>query len=193
MPRADHSRGALIRSTGQLLRQQGYAATGLSQITADSGASIGSLYHHFPGGKEQLAEAALDTTASAVSTQLQQLLDSETDIASIVQTWLKALGAALQADERDGCPVAPTALESVAANPRLRAAAARAFVDWHRLLARRLRRDGWSRSAAETDANAVLSLVEGALLLARTSGTTAPLTAAARALNRILTPPTAKA
>ena len=54
------SRDAFVSSTAKLLRRQGYAATGLNEIVARSGAPRGSLYFHFPGGKQELALAAME-------------------------------------------------------------------------------------------------------------------------------------
>jgi AcrR family transcriptional regulator len=48
------TRARLLEAAAQLFREQGYAATGLKQITAEAEAPWGSLYHFFPGGKEQL-------------------------------------------------------------------------------------------------------------------------------------------
>jgi TetR/AcrR family transcriptional regulator, lmrAB and yxaGH operons repressor len=175
MPRPDHSRAALLAAAGRLLRRQGYAATGLAQIVAESGASVGSLYHHFPDGKEGLAVAAIEEQGAVIAAQLARLLDRDGDVAALVVRWLG--------------PIAPSAVESIAASPRLRAAATRAFASWQALLAARLQRGGWAAAAADADASAVLSLLEGALMLARTLGDPAPLQAAGQAARRLLASP----
>jgi TetR/AcrR family transcriptional repressor of lmrAB and yxaGH operons len=189
MPRPDRSRAALVAAAGRLLRRQGYAATGLAQIVAESGASVGSLYHHFPDGKEGLAVAAIEEQGAVIAALLARLLDRDGDVAALVVRWLDAMGGMLAADVYDGCPIAPSAVESIAASPRLRAAAARAFASWQELLAERLRRDGWTAAAASADASAVLALLEGALMLARTLGDPAPLRAAGQAARRLLALP----
>jgi TetR/AcrR family transcriptional repressor of lmrAB and yxaGH operons len=186
VPRRDRSRAALVETAGALLRRQGYAATGLAQVLAESGATTGSLYHHFPDGKEALAEAAIDAAAEQVARTLQAVLDRPGDLATAVGRWGKGLAAALAADPRDGCPVAPVALESIHGSVRLRAAAARAFASWRTVLAQRLVRDGWSTVDAERDATTVLALIEGSLLLARTAGDGAPLHDLTAATERLL-------
>lgn len=186
MPRHDQSRDALVLTTAVLLRRQGYAATGLAQVLAESGATTGSLYHHFPGGKEALAEAAMDASAAVVAQALQRALAAPLSTGEAIERWLDALAAELAGDPRDGCPIAPVALEAVHASPRLQAAAARAFATWCDLIAARLRRDGRTPAQARSAALAVVSLVEGALLLARTSGQRAPLKAAATAAASLL-------
>ena len=64
---------SLIRTAMRLFRRQGYASTGLNQILAESGAPKGSLYHYFPGGKEELAVAAVTLAGSMV----KQLLEDQ--------------------------------------------------------------------------------------------------------------------
>jgi TetR/AcrR family transcriptional regulator, lmrAB and yxaGH operons repressor len=134
MARPDHSRQRLVATAARLLRRQGYAATGLKQVLAESGTSSGSLYHHFPGGKEDLAVAAVQASAAAVTAGLARLFDAG-DACAAVTLWLDAHIAELRRDARDGCPVAPVALEAVTASPPLRAATAAAFETWITLLA----------------------------------------------------------
>src|ERR1700735_2034134 len=88
-----------------------------------------------------------------------------------------------------GCPVAPTALESPIISPRLRAAAARCFEQWEGLIAARLRADGWPEDSVAETASATLSLIEGALLLARVSGHVGHLANARRAAVSLLWAP----
>jgi AcrR family transcriptional regulator len=53
------TRERILYSAAELFRRQGYAATGLKQVVAAANAPFGSLYHHFPGGKEQLGDEVL--------------------------------------------------------------------------------------------------------------------------------------
>jgi TetR/AcrR family transcriptional repressor of lmrAB and yxaGH operons len=120
---------------------------------------------------------------------LAATIERAADLPTAVARWATSLAAMLTADPRDGCPVAPVALESIHGGPRLRAAAARAFEAWRAVIAERLRADGWSTVDADRDATAVLALIEGALLLARTSGDTAPLDTLSGATARLLRRP----
>lgn len=172
MARPDHSRQRLIATAARLLRRQGYAATGLKQVLAESGASSSSLYHHFPGGKEDLAVAAVQASAAAVTAELARLFDAD-DAGAAVTRWLDAHIAELRRDARDGCPIAPVALEAVAASSPLRAATAAAFETWITLLATCLERDGRPTASARL----VVAAVEGALLLDRAAGSTDSLAA----------------
>jgi TetR/AcrR family transcriptional repressor of lmrAB and yxaGH operons len=162
------SRADLVQTMARLLRDQGYSATGRAQLLEESGVSNGSLYHHFPGGMEELAQAVADALCEA--------LDRSPNAALGVTRFLDMAG-----EPCSGCPVAPTALESPIISPRLRAAAARCFDQWEGLIATRLQADGWPEDSVAEVASAALALIEGALLLARVSGRVSHLASAKRA------------
>src|SRR6202023_912507 len=63
---ATDSRASMVRSAASLIRSRGVSATSLSDVLADSGAPRGSIYHHFPEGKDQLAEDAITWTSERV-------------------------------------------------------------------------------------------------------------------------------
>src|SRR5689334_21281371 len=63
----------LVRTAMRLFRRQGYAATGLQQILAESGAPRGSLYHYFPDGKESIGAAAVELAGELVAETLRGL------------------------------------------------------------------------------------------------------------------------
>jgi TetR/AcrR family transcriptional repressor of lmrAB and yxaGH operons len=186
MPRPDRSRAALIDKAATLFRRQGYAATGLNQILDEAGVKPGSLYHHFPQGKQQLAAAVVDTAGSGIEQLLRRFLATGRPVADIVDRWIDLLAAGLAGDERDGCPIEPIATESVNASAEVRAAAARAFKGWCTAIEDRLRTEGWSAAEAEAVALAVISLIEGALILSRIAGHPAALDAAKPAARSLL-------
>jgi len=107
-------------------------------------------------------------------------------VADIVDRWVDLLIDGLTADRRDGCPIEPIATESVNASPLVREASARAFTGWCRAIEERLRTDGWPAAEAESVAVAVISLIEGALILSRIAGDADALVAAKPAARRLL-------
>ena len=187
MPRTGDSRTQLVQTMARLLRDQGYTATGLSQVLAESGVSNGSLYHHFPGGMEELAEAALDASGQQVSDALTQALEGAPNTGVGVGRFLDAAAALFTDDGCGGCPVAPTALESPLISPRLHEAAARCFSNWEACIAQRLRTDGWPEDSVPEAASAGLAIIEGALLVTRVSGQLDHLAHAKRAALALLT------
>ena len=186
MPRPDRSRAALVENAATLFRRQGYAATGLNQILDEAGVRAGSLYHHFPQGKQQLAAAVVAAAGADIEQLLRRFLATSRSVADIVDRWIDLLVAGLAGDQRDGCPIEPIATESVNASPLVRAASARAFTGWCTAIGDRLRSEGWSDSDAETVALGVISLIEGALILSRIAGDPAALNGAKPAARTLL-------
>jgi TetR/AcrR family transcriptional repressor of lmrAB and yxaGH operons len=178
MPRPDRSRTALVDTAALLFRRQGYAATGVNQILETASVKAGSLYHHFPDGKQELAAAVVDSVGADIERRLRGFLDSGLPVTDIVDGWIELMASGLASDHRDGCPIEPIATESVNASAQVRAASARAFGDWCRAVADRLRTDGWDDSDADRTALAVIALIEGALMLSRIAGNRAALDAA---------------
>jgi TetR/AcrR family transcriptional regulator, lmrAB and yxaGH operons repressor len=186
MPRPDRSRAALIDTAATLFRRQGYAATGLNQILDEAGVKPGSLYHHFPRGKQQMAAAVVDHTGATIEQLLRRFLASGLPVADIVDRWIDLLIGGLTADRRDGCPIEPIATESVNASQVVREASARAFSGWCKAIEERLHAEGWPTAEAESVATAVISLIEGALILSRIAGNAGALVAAKSAARRLL-------
>jgi TetR/AcrR family transcriptional regulator, lmrAB and yxaGH operons repressor len=189
MVRDRDSRAELVQTMARLLRAQGYTATGRAQLLAESGVSNGSLYHHFPGGMEEVAEAALDASGAFVAEALREALDAAPSAGEGIVRLLDVVGGRTPEEQCAGCPIAPTALESPIISPRLRAAAARCFDEQEGLIAARLRADGWPDHSAQEAASATLALIEGALLLARVSGQPSHLAHAKRAALALLAAP----
>lgn len=186
MPRPDRSRAALIETAATLFRRQGYAATGLNQILDEAGVKPGSLYHHFPHGKQQLAAAVVDAAGAGIDQLLRRFLAGHLPVADVVDRWIDLLIGGLAGDQRDGCPIEPIATESVNASPPIREASARAFKAWCAAIEDRLRADGWIAADAKNVAIAVISLTEGALILSRITGDSEALDAAKVAARSLL-------
>ena len=167
-PSERSSRDAFLDTAGRLLRRQGYAATGLNEIVARSGAPKGSLYFHFPGGKQELAAAALSRAGEQLAASMGAILSSSDDLGEALGRLVDALCAGLEASGyADGCPIATVALEANDSEA-LRAVSASVFESWLELLRTRLCDAGLEPAAAERRALLVLSAIEGALILART-------------------------
>ena len=188
MPRPDRSRAALVDTAALLFRRQGYAATGVNQILEIADVKAGSLYHHFPAGKQELAAAVVDSVGAAIEQRLRELLDSGSAVSDIVDGWIDLMASGLAGDQRDGCPIEPIATESVNASEKVRDASARAFGGWCLAVADRLRADGWPTAEADQTALAVIALIEGALILSRIAGDADALNAAKAAIRTLISP-----
>jgi TetR/AcrR family transcriptional repressor of lmrAB and yxaGH operons len=170
------SREAFILAAAGLLRRRGYAATGLKEIVAASGAPRGSLYFHFPGGKEQLAAEAIARAGRELEGAIAALLDSHDELGPGLAALVDALAAGLErSGYADGCPVATVALEASASSEPVREAAEDAFARWLAAIERRMRAAGLDPELARRRALLTLSAVEGALVLARAQRDAEPL------------------
>src|SRR5262245_29315892 len=111
MPRTSDARARMIKSAVRLQRTRGVAGTSFSDVLADSGAPRGSVYHHFPDGRAQLAELATERGADWVAEQLEAIL-ADGDLPGAVDAFV-ALWSAIVEEERyqAGCAVAAGALD----------------------------------------------------------------------------------
>lgn len=168
MVKHGETRERLLRTAATLFRTQGYHATGLNQVLAEGGAPKGSLYFHFPGGKEQLAVESVALSAGAVHASMRAVTDLDGALAVFAEHLVAS-------DFRDGCPIATVALDAAADSEPIREACATAYVSWRDLIVEFLVRQGIAAERAPGLATTVLAAVEGALLLARTQRDVAPL------------------
>jgi len=180
------SKGAFVAATQGLLRRRGYVASGLSDIVARSGAPKGSLYFHFPGGKQELAIAAMERSAVQLRDAMAAVLDSSDDVGEAIGRLVDVLAAGL-ADSQftDGCPIATVALETASESEEMRAAAQAAFDSWLEVLERRFTRAGCDDALARQRALMVLAAIEGGLILARAQRDAAPLHAVSAQLRAL--------
>ncbi|CAL9526445.1 putative HTH-type transcriptional regulator YxaF [Nocardiopsis dassonvillei] len=182
----------MVAAARDLIEAQGYFGTGVNRVLADSGAPRGSLYFHFPEGKDRLVADALEEGGREVDGLIAATEHGEPDAASLTRRLLGVLADRMEASSYDkGCPVATVALEvsgtpERGGNERLREVCARIYARWERALADRLVAEGRPRPEAEDAAGAVLAQIEGSLLLARVRHDRAPVDRAARAVEALL-------
>jgi TetR/AcrR family transcriptional regulator, lmrAB and yxaGH operons repressor len=177
----------VIRTAASLFRAQGYHATGLNQVLTEGGLPKGSLYFHFPGGKEQLAVESLRLSGEELGNGIAAALDATPDPATALDRILALLGEHLVAtDFREGCPVATVALDAAAQSEPIRAACAGVYDSWEEVVARHLRAAG--ADDADGLATVLVAAIEGGILLARTRRDVTPLQTVGTHLRALLTP-----
>ncbi|GAA2151852.1 TetR/AcrR family transcriptional regulator [Kitasatospora kazusensis] len=188
--KGEETRARLVRATRDLMEAQGYSGTGLNQVLTESGAPRGSLYFHFPGGKDELVGEALTEAGREIGTLIATLTAAMTGTdgaAALVGRLMTALGDRMeQSGYTKGCPLAIVALEVSASNEPLRRACADGYAGWQQSLAELLVDEGYDPARADASAGAVLALVEGSLLLARVQRSRTPLDQGARAAAALL-------
>jgi TetR/AcrR family transcriptional repressor of lmrAB and yxaGH operons len=185
MTKGERTRAKLVDATGELLRRQGYHATGLADIVAESGAPRGSLYFHFPGGKDELARAALEAEGARWRARIGEVVAAAADLDGAIAAIIELLGDDLEASRfQHGCPVAAVALEST--SEAVREAVAAHYAAWRRAIAAHLADAGVAAAPARQLAVVALSAIEGALLLARVERSRAPLVTVGAALRAMV-------
>jgi len=162
----------MVNATIKLLSRQGYHGTGLNEIVAEAQAPKGSMYHHFPGGKEQLVAEAITSAGRYVSNKMGGGADA-LEVAEILTDRL--VRRLLQTNFTDGCAIASSTLDVAPISAAVREACATTFADWQDILVARLVDEGAADADAQRAATVVIAAVEGALVLSRAVADTTPL------------------
>ncbi|KAA1427732.1 TetR/AcrR family transcriptional regulator [Nocardioides antri] len=167
-------RDRLLLSAVTLVRRQGVAGTGLAELLERSRTARGSVYQHFPGGKEELVAASTRLAGDAVAQRIRaeaHHIDPVEIVRAVVDTAIRDL---VDHGFEFGCPIAAAA-SSGPDHAEAVAAAADSFAAWVSGLRDGFASGGMDRSVAEAFASVVVSAVEGAILQARASRSLDPL------------------
>jgi len=170
------TKARMIEAATSLFERQGYAATGIQQILQESGAPRGSFYFHFPGGKEDLAVAAVERHGDRFGELLRGAFAQASSTKEAAVWAIDALGTHFEGSAcESGCPVMAVTFETATRSQTLRAASRAAFESWIGLASARLEQDGLAPEVARSKARALLAAIEGALVLCRAYGDRGPL------------------
>ncbi|MBJ7520770.1 MAG: TetR/AcrR family transcriptional regulator [Solirubrobacteraceae bacterium] len=181
------TRERILITAAELFRRQGYAGTGLKQVTTQAEAPFGSLYHFWPGGKEQLGEEVIRTGGAFFLALYRAIADEAPDLPTAIGDFFTGAGETLVAtDYLDACPIATVAGEVASTHEPLRAASAGVFESWLAALSDDLEGAGIPEPRARPIALALVAGLEGAFLLCRTLRSTEPMDAARAAALTVL-------
>jgi len=173
------TRDRIVDSSAELFRRQGYVGTGMKQIVAAASAPFGSVYHFFPGGKEQLAAEVIRSSGALYLQLFAGIALQAADVPEGIDNFFAgAAETLLETDFADACPIATVALEVASTNEPLRIASAEVFESWIDAASAYLASAGIEHDQARALAFAMLSLLEGAFVLSRALRSTEPLQAA---------------
>lgn len=165
------TRDRLIAAMLDGLRRRGYHGVGLNELLTSAGAPKGVLYHHFPGGKGELAVAAVRVATDGMLLSLDRMLTKHAHPADALAAWMDGAQKQLQvSDFERGCPLATIALESAREDAAIRSALADGFAAIRARLAAALQAHGVAAGTSVQIAMLIVSAYEGALLQARVAG-----------------------
>jgi AcrR family transcriptional regulator len=172
------TRDRIIERSAELFMTRGYAGSGLKEIARVSEATIGSLYHFFPGGKAELAAETLRAAGRAYGELVVGILDAAPDVVTGVEWCFEGAAQTLvDTDYADACPIATVALEVASSDDALRRVTAEVFADWHDAAVARLRAGGVADARANELATTIVAALEGGFLLSRAAKSIKPMRA----------------
>lgn len=161
--------------SSDLLARRGYNGMGLKAVSEAAGLPYGSIYHHFPGGKEEIASSAI-TSVGAVVGQLLRALFAEQPPEKAVRTMFDYMVRRLSAsDWADGCPIGTPAQDGPADSDAVRSACDEALGVMVRVVGDALVDAELTRTRADALATTLVAAYEGATLLARVQRSAEPL------------------
>jgi len=182
---ANKSRASMVQSAASLISKHGASGTSLADVLAASRAPRGSMYHHFPSGKRQLLEDAVQLTADSVLAHMRAT-SAQTPrevLACFFAMWRHVVEVS---GGRAGCAIAGVAVDTDADEQALMSVVRDAFRSWEALLSEQLVASGVAPAQAQALAITALSAMEGALILCRAEGGVAPLDTVAEQVMRLL-------
>ena len=177
----------MLEATGRLIRERGYHGTSLNDILAASGAPRGSLYFHFPGGKDQLVIEVTRGSVAEVAAALREELTAAKSPALAVRRIAESIAQMLEvSDYARSCPVAPVVLDSTSEIPELTALCRRAFEEWIGLLREAFVHAGIAEKRARSLAMLVEATLEGMMVICRAIRDSEPMLSVAAELEAVL-------
>ena len=172
------TRDRIVDAAVDLFRVHGYTGTAMQAVVAAAGAPNGSLYHHFRGGKEELAAAAIERAGVIYRDLVLAIMDTEDDLVAGTRVAFDSAAVVLhETGYVDACPVGTVALEVASTSEPLREACQRVFDDWTDTLTARLVEAGAEPAAARSASLIVIAVLEGAFMLSRTARSPEPMRA----------------
>jgi AcrR family transcriptional regulator len=175
------TRQKMLIATIEVMRERGAAGVTVDEVLARSGAPRGSVYHHFPAGRAQLLDEALDYAGESFAGMIERAARNGADavITRLIAFWTRVLE---DSDFRAGCPVVGTAGDGGA----LAAKAGLILAGWRSTIAAAFEADGWPPGDAESLATTCLASITGAIALCRATRSIVALFQVAEELRALL-------
>ncbi|UOG55219.1 TetR/AcrR family transcriptional regulator [Leptospira noguchii] len=168
MQKINRTKQEMITAARKLIQAKGVAATGLMEVVAVAETSRGSIYHHFPGGKDELICLAIEEAAILAELGILRAGKKGKSVSEVIQ---KIVSVFRQVPENSkwqiGCPVAATAIEGHSQSPIVRDAVADAFSRWSKAIEFTLSKAGLKPEDAKSIGVGIVAALEGGLLLSR--------------------------
>ncbi len=176
----------MLSAAVELFRARGYEGVGVAELLKRAGAPRGSLYFHFPGGKEQIGAEVVERVGVDVARRFRDLAATDVDMATFIERVFKT--TAKECKDRDykaSCPMAAIAAGVSSDNPKLQAAISEAFSAWEFEIAAAAESRGMTKKNAEIFASSFLAAMEGAFVVSKAQGSSLSHVNASRAMQAL--------
>ncbi len=179
------TRNNMLVSAAEVLRERGAAGVTIDEVLTRSGAPRGSVYHHFPEGRNQILTEALQYAGEAITTVIDDAAENGAIflVCQFVEFWEQLLA---ESDFTAGCPVVAAAIGSTDDEPQLTSVAGSIFSHWRDALTRAFVADGFDESDARSLAIMCIASLEGAVVLCRSTHSVDPLADVAHQLEFLI-------
>lgn len=169
MANSTNAKGKFIETAYKLFEVKGYNGTGLNEILKESGAPKGSLYYHFPNGKEELALESIKLAGERITDNLRRTLDKfENPIDGIIFNINEIAEIIDENKKMHDMSISLIALETYNYSEVLRNACERVFEEIENLYFKKLIEYGIHDNRARESAALISAMIEGAMLLSLT-------------------------
>ena len=164
----------MLISAAEVMRERGAAGVTIDEVLARSGAPRGSVYYHFPGGRNQLLTEALQFAGEAITGLIDEAAEKGGMhlVRQFVEFWDQLLD---ESDFTAGCPVVAAAIGCAGDEPQLTTVAGSIFGLWRDALTRAFVSDGFDEADAASLAIMCIASLEGAVVLCRSTRSVDPL------------------
>ncbi|MGW3147039.1 TetR/AcrR family transcriptional regulator [Streptomyces sp. NPDC001177] len=181
------TRERIVAGAADMISRRGLNATSIREMAKHAKAPLGSTYHYFPDGKQQLATEAVRYAGETVARSLRKELRAgpAAGLRAFLALWRKVV---VDTEFRAGCPVLAVSIEEPPADevPAAVVAAAEIFDEWEGLLAASLQEHGADSDQAAQLATLVVAAVEGTVAMCRAKRSTQPLDHTAEQLQKLV-------
>lgn len=187
--RDNNKRDAILMTAAHLFQLQGYHATGLNQIIEESGAPKGSLYYHFPNGKEEIAREAIKRMKELVLEKTKEDLRKGETAVEAFKLHVNSIANMCDKNgsmEVEGLQISLIASETATTHESLREACNETFIAWQELYSNRLVEFGFNPDHARELGVTLNALIEGGCMLAVTNKSSYPLRCISNQLEMLL-------
>ncbi|HVY86142.1 MAG TPA: TetR/AcrR family transcriptional regulator [Caulobacterales bacterium] len=186
MAKASSARDDLLTAATELFRARGYEGVGVAELLEASGSPRGSLYFHFPGGKEQIGVEVVERAGAAVAGQFRTLADRDITLDQFIEHVFRHTAKMVKERGFDAsCPIAAIAAETAGQATALRIAVNKQFDAWQAEVARAAQLRGMSEKNAADFASALITAMEGAFLVSKAQRSIAAHQNAAKAMKAL--------